>query len=68
MSEPPQEGNVPKDDMTIEQAARQAKAPAWAAAALKARKGWPIGKVVSLADYKKDLDALLKGDTEGGDA
>lgn len=68
MSDPAQsptnEGNVKEKPVTIEEAARKLKAPAWAAAALKARKGWPIGKSVLLSEYEKELTDLLKGPTE----
>lgn len=53
--------------VTIEEAAKQLKAPTWAAAALKARHGWPIGKKMLLSEYESKLKALMNGSTEGGE-
>lgn len=50
--------------VTIEEAAKQLKAPTWAAAALKARHKWPIGKKMLLGEYAGKLKALMQGGTE----
>ena len=61
----PAETRQEQDSTTIEQHAARLKVPAWQAAALKARKGWPVAKRISQADYKSALDAMLKGHTDG---
>lgn len=50
---------------TIEQLAGDLNVPAWAAAALKARQGWPIGKKLLPSDYKAKLKELMDGHTDG---
>lgn len=49
--------------VTIEQAAEKLGIPAWQAAGLKARHGWPIGKLITPGEYKTALDAWLNGPT-----
>lgn len=56
---------APKEKpVTIEEAAKQLRAPTWAAAALKARHKWPIGKKMLLGEYEGKLKALMNGGTE----
>lgn len=52
---------------TIEKAQELTETPTWAAAALKARHQWPIGKLVSLRDYKAKLKDMLEGHTDGSE-